>query len=222
MKSAALIALALTVTAAGSAHATDEDFNTWLAQTASIGVGEKGVLWLEAQERFTSDSSRLGQFQLRPMIGYKFTPTTTAYLGYVYTLNAPKGAASTQEHRVFQQLSVRLMGDGKGLTLSSRTRLEQRWVVDRDGVGWRLRQQLRLTAPINDKLTGVVWTEPFVGLNKTSFQQRDVTNWRNFVGVATPLSPTVTLEPGYINQVVVRRGANRVDHILSMTLNTRF
>jgi len=222
MKALAPISLALALTAAGSAHATDEDFNTWLAQTATIGVGQKGVIWLESQERFTSDSSRLGQLLLRPAVGYKLSPTTTAYLGYVYVLNAPKGGASSQEHRVFQQMSYRLMGDGKGLTLSARTRLEQRWVVDRDGTGWRLRQQLRLTAPLNDKLTGVVWTEPFVGLNKTSFQQREVTTWRNFVGVATPLSPTVTLEPGYMNQVVVRRGPNRVDHILSMTLNTRF
>jgi hypothetical protein len=222
MKALAPISLALALTAAGSAHATDEDFNTWFAQTATIGVGQKGVIWLESQERFTSDSSRLGQLLLRPAVGYKLSPTTTAYLGYVYVLNAPKGAASSQEHRAFQQLSFRLLGDGKGLTLSARTRLEERWVVDRDGMGWRLRQQLRLTAPLNDKLTGVVWTEPFVGLNKTSFQQRDVTTWRNFVGVATPLSPTVTLEPGYMNQVVVRRGPNRVDHILSMTLNTRF
>lgn len=222
MRLACLLAFSALSLTAMPAQATEEDFNTWLAQTATIGVGKKGVIWLEAQERFTSDSSRLGQFQLRPAIGYKLSPTTTAYLGYVYTLSAPKGATSTQENRVYQQLSYRLFGDGKGLTLSARTRLEERWVVDRDGMGWRLRQQLRLTAPISNKLTGVVWTEPFVGLNATSFQRRDVTNWRNFVGVATPISPTVTMEPGYMNQVVVRRGPNRVDHILSVTLNSRF
>lgn len=204
------------------ALANEEDFNVWLAQTATIDVGDKGVVWLEAQERFNDNASRFGQLLLRPAVGYKLNKTTTAFLGYVYVRTDPAKGATTDEHRIFQQLSFRLGGDGKGLTVSGRTRLEERWVEGKDGTGWRLRQQIRVTAPLNDKLTGVAWTEPFIGLNKTSFQRDGVTTWRNFVGVSVPVRKGVTLEPGYLNQLVVRNGENRMDHTASFTLNTRF
>lgn len=71
----ALAAIALP----NAAKAAEEDANIWLARTA---LGGDLVLWLEAQERFTNDGSRLGQLLVRPAIGYKLDKTTTAYIGY--------------------------------------------------------------------------------------------------------------------------------------------
>ncbi|PLK27498.1 DUF2490 domain-containing protein [Novosphingobium sp. TH158] len=205
-----------------AAHAAEEDANIWLAQTATVDLGGGGQLWLEAQERFTNDASRLGQFLVRPAIGYKLDKTTTAWIGYAYVMTDPVGPVRTNEHRLFQQLSFRLLGDGKGVTITGRTRLEQRFLEEQPGTAWRLRQQLRLTAPLSGKMRGVVWTEPFIGLNETGFQRDGLGLWRNFAGVSVPLGKAVTLEPGYLNQWVVRNGADRVDHTANLTLSASF
>lgn len=205
-----------------AAQAADEDTNIWLAQTANVDLGKGAVLWLEAQERFTNDASRLGQFLVRPGIGYKLDKTTTVYLGYAYVMTDPVGPAKSHEHRIFQQLSFRLLGDGKGVTVTGRTRLEQRMFENQDGTGWRLRQQLRLTAPLAGKVRAALWTEPFIGLNETTFQRDGLGLWRNFAGVAIPIGKGFTLEPGYLNQYVVRSGPDRIDHTANLTLSANF
>lgn len=205
-----------------AAQAADEDTNIWLAQTANVDLGKGAVLWLEAQERFTNDASRLGQFLVRPGIGYKLDKTTTVYLGYAYVMTDPVGPAKSHEHRIFQQLSFRLLGDGKGVTVTGRTRFEQRMFENQDGTGWRLRQQLRLTAPLAGKVRAALWTEPFFGLNETTFQRDGLGLWRNFAGVAIPIGKGFTLEPGYLNQYVVRSGPDRIDHTANLTLSTNF
>lgn len=211
-------ALAATATAA-PAVAAEDDANIWLAQTATVNLGKDAVLWLEAQERFTNDASRLGQFLLRPAIGYKLDPTTTAYIGYAYVMTDPVGPAKTNEHRIYQQLSFRLAGDGKGVTVTGRTRLEQRWLEEQGGTAWRLRQQVRLTAPLAGKARAVIWTEPFIGFNQTRFQRDGIGLWRNFAGLSAPVGKTLSLEPGYLNQYVVRGGRDRIDHTASVTLS---
>lgn len=205
-----------------AAQAADEDINIWLAQTAQVDLGKGAVLWLEAQERFTNDASRLGQFLVRPAIGYKLDKTTTVYLGYAYVMTDPVGPAKSHEHRIYQQLSFRLLGDGKGVTLTGRTRFEQRFFENQDGTGWRLRQQLRLTAPLSGKVRAVAWTEPFIGFNETTFQRDNLGLWRNFAGAAIPVGKKFTLEPGYLNQYVVRNGPDRIDHTANLTLNANF
>ncbi len=216
---AATIALAVVPSVA---HAAEEDINIWLSQTASINAGDDVVIWLEAQERFTNDASRLGQILLRPAVGYKLDKSTTVFVGYTYVMTDPVGPAKTNEHRAFQQLSFRLLGDGKGVTLTGRTRLEQRFLEEQPGTGWRLRQQFRLTAPVSETVTGVVWTEPFVGLNETGFQRGGVAVWRNFVGISVPVGKSFRLEPGYLNQYVVRDGRDRMDHTASLSLSANF
>ena len=218
-----LLTSALALTALTPARAAEHDLNAWAAVTASIDVGKKGVIWLEAQTRFTDDASRLGQLLLRPAIGYKVDGLTTVFLGYAYVRTDPVGLGLSKEHRAFQQLSFRLAGDENGVTLTGRTRLEQRFREDMDGTGVRLRQQLRLTAPIEGKARAVVWTEPFIGLNRTAWGQEPGVNvWRNFFGVSLPVGAGLSLEPGYLNQYFVRNGRDRVDHIASVTFNTKF
>ena len=207
---------------APTASAAEDDANIWLAQAATINLGGTAVLWLEAQERFTNDASRLGQLLLRPAVGVKLDASTTAFIGYAYVMTDPEGPAITDEHRIFQQLSFRILGDGKGVTLTGRTRLEQRFLEQQPGTAWRLRQQVRLTAPLGGAVTGVVWTEPFIGFNQTGFQRDGLGVWRNFAGVAIPLGKGFVIEPGYLNQYVVREGIDRLDHTASLTVSRTF
>lgn len=219
ISSSALAAMSLF---AAPASANEEDANIWLAQTATVNLGDDMTLSLEAQERFTNDASRVGQLLVRPAIGYRLDSTTTVSLGYAYVHTDPLAGAASDEHRIFQQLSTRLAGDGRGVTVTARTRLEQRFFEGQDGTGWRLRQQLRLTAPLVGKARLAVWTEPFIGLNQTSFQRDGIGLWRNFAGLSVPLDRGLTIEPGYLNQQVRRVGRDRTDHVASLTLSTTF
>ncbi len=207
---------------ASAARAAEEDANIWLVQNATIAAGRNIVIALEAQERFTDDASRLGQLLLRPAVGYKLDASTTLFVGYAYVGTEPKGRSITNEHRVFQQLSFRLLGDGKGVTLTGRTRLEQRFFEEQSGTGLRLRQQLRLTAPVSRTVTAVLWSEPFIGFNQTRLQRGGIGLWRNFVGINVPLGKSFRLEPGYLNQYVVRNGADRIDHIANFAISASF
>lgn len=206
------------------AHA-EEDIQGWAAATATVPVDDKIVIWLEAQGRFSDDITRLGQLLIRPGVGYKVSRATTLFAGYAYVRTSPAGGAVTHEHRIWQQAVWRAVGDGKTVTLSGRSRLEQRFVQGTGDVGVRFRQLLRLTAPIDRQGTQAVgWTEGFFGLNDTQAGQRTgFDRMRNFAGVSLPVNDQMRLEPGYMNEYVRRRGADdRMNHIASVTMNLNF
>jgi len=207
----------------GAALAAEEDTQVWTALNASVNLGKQVVLTLEGQLRITDDANRLGQYLIRPRVGVKLNPNTTASLGYAYVHTDPVGPAVSDEHRLWQQVAFRLAGDGKGLTLVARSRLEQRWVEGTRGMGWRMRQQLRLSAPLRGQVRAVAWSEAFVSLNDTRWGQTSgLDRWRNFIGLALPVNPAITIEPGYLNQWVSRPNLDRVHHIASLGLQARF
>ena len=205
------------------ARAADEDLQSWTAATATIDVNKKVVVWLEGQLRMTDNAARAGQILLRPGIGFKLDKTTTAMLGYAYVRTDPIGPALMNEHRIWQQLAFRIAGDGKGVTLTARSRLEQRFIEGSSDMGLRMRQQIRVTFPLAGSVRGVVWTEPFVTFNTTSWgQRRGLDRWRNSVALAIPISKTVMIEPGYLNQWVFRPGRDGTHHIANLTIAARF
>ncbi len=215
--------VALAVLAGAPLHAAEEDSHLWGAAIISADVSKDVVVTMEGVARLTDDVSRLGQSILRPSIGYRLGKNTVVSLGYAYVATDPTGPVSSDEHRIWQQLAFRVAGEGTGLTVTGRTRIEQRWVEGRGDMGWRLRQQLRATAPLTGKTRAFVWSEAFVSLDDTSWGQRSgLDRWRNSVGLAIPVTKAVTVEPGYINQWVVARGHDRVHHIANVSLTARF
>lgn len=219
----ALFSILLAAATAAPSHAAESDIQAWGAATATIPAGDRLVVWLEAQGRFSDDAGRLGQLLLRPGVGVKLDPTTTAFLGYAYVRTDPIGPARTHEHRIWQQLSFRAVGDGKSLTVTGRTRFEQRFVEGSSDMGLRLRQLLRLTAPLAGPVRAVGWAEGFVALDDTRWGQRGgLDRVRGFTGVAFPVSKTLSLEPGYLGEYVRRPGRDRMNHIASLTLNAMF
>lgn len=218
-----LAVASLGLATAGAAWATETDTQAWSVLQASGALSDKMTLTVDGQARFSDDASRLGQVIIRPSIGWRLDTTTTASAGYAYIRSTPKGRSATHEHRGWQQLSYRLAEDGRGVTLSGRTRLEQRWVEDRDGTGWRIRQQVRITARVKDGVRAVGWTEAFVGLNQTGWGQRDGLHlWRSFAGVSVPISKAITLEPGYLRQRAYRTGPDLVTHAAAVWINLQF
>lgn len=204
-------------------QAADHDAQIWTSANVSVDVSKKIVVTMEAVGRFTDNASRTGQTILRPSIGYKLGKNTTASLGYARVFTDPVGPAETRENRMWQQMAFRIAGDGKGLTVTGRTRLEQRWFEGRNDMGWRLRQQVRATLPVSGNVRGFVWSEAFLSIDDTSWGQRSgLDRWRNAAGLTVPINKAIAVEPGYINQWVSVRGTDRVHHIGNVTLTAKF
>jgi hypothetical protein len=206
-----------------TAMAAHEDEQVWLAQFSTIEVGQKVLLFTDVQLRFTDGADRLGQVLLRPAVGYRITPSDTLFLGYAHVRTEPLNGTPTDEHRMFQQALVRVAGGPGKTTVTSRTRLEQRWLEGRSGMGWRLRQQLRLDTPVAKGLNAIVWAEPFVNFDTTSWGQRaGFDQLRGFAGVGVPIARGIAIEAGYSGQYVNRFNApDRMNHIGSLSLTIR-
>lgn len=202
-------------------HAAEEDSNVWLGQFVTLNAGEKVFVRLEAQERFTNDSERLGQLLLRSLVAYRLSEDASIGAGYAFVLTDPEGPAKLKEHRYYQELAVRLV-DEEGVTLDSRTRLEQRTFEGREGTAWRLRQFVQLRIPISENNKLSFYTEPFFGLDTGPGQRAGLSVWRNFAGVTIPLGKGVELVPGYLNQRVWRDGPDRIDHTANVNLFMTF
>ncbi len=215
---------AILVAFAPAAHADDEDFQTWQQIVASTKLREGVTGAFEVQTRFTDDSSRLGQFLIRPYIGLTLFDQTVLSLGYAYVRTSPENGANTYEHRPWQQLAFPIAAVKDAFTLSNRTRFEQRFRDDGDDVGLRLRQQIRLMVPLGYAgWQAVGWSEVFFNLNTTDWgAQAGLDRWRNFVGVNIPLHQGVVIEPGYLNQYVNQTAGDQIDHVFSATLNVSF
>lgn len=207
----------LLLLAAAPAHADEQ---LWLQGVAQGPINGKLITWLEVQPRFSLDPLRTTQFFLRPAIGVQLNPKTSLLFGYMYAESYPEGRPAVQEHRIWQQALIRLAGTPNKAVLMSRTRLEQRFVVGSDDSAMRLRQFLRGQVWVGDdgwSLIGV--SEAFFGLESTAWGQNiGPEQLRNFVGVGVPLSKRFTLEAGYLNQWIIRPGADSNNNVISVSL----
>lgn len=209
--------------AASPAAATEDDLNVWAGQFVVADVDEDGDWFVrgEAQERFTNDADRLGQLLLRMLVGYRLNKDVSIGGGYAYILTDPVGPVKLNEHRYYQELNVRLF-DRDGITLDSRTRLEQRTFEEGESTSWRFRNFVQLRVPISANNKLVAYSEPFIELNETDFQRGGLSIWRNFAGVSIPLAKGIEVVPGYLNQTVFREGENRMDHVANVNLFMSF
>jgi hypothetical protein len=219
----ALLALA----PAGAAQGLDQDLGIWTAfagQGSLRSGGEKTRWrwWFDAHARFQHQSDGFEQSIVRPGLGYDLSPEATAWLGYAWIVTDPEAGGSFDEHRVWQQLTWGRTIDAGAVF--SRTRLEQRWLETGDDVGWRLRQFLRLARPVSEgsHLAWRFWDEGFFDLNDTDWGAHSgFAQNRLFAGLGWTFEDAehLTLEFGYLNQLIYRRSADdSMNHVLALTL----
>ena len=230
--SAWLIVLCFALTAQAE---TKEDEGLWLmlAGQGSLAPDNEDFhrlrWWLDLQPRFADRADGLDQALIRPGVGVSLSDNTTVWAGYAWIRTKRRGQGHSEEHRIWQQLtwSPRI---GR-LKLSSRTRLEQRFLDTGDDIGWRFRQFVKGTFPIavDGRLFLSAYDEIFFDLNGTDWGQRSgVSQNRMFAGLgwkfgSRPSSGPLTVEVGYLNQFVRKRSADdELNHILSINLFVNF
>lgn len=218
----ALPALLATALLASPAQAQD-DAQGWAMLLVQGPIKGDLVFWAEAQARAT-DSGNGSQIVIRPAIGLRLARDTTAHIGYAYVRNDPVAGATTNEHRLWQQLIFPVLRNEHGLYVWGRSRIEQRMVEGRRDTGWRLRQFVRAQMPLRrgGKVSGVVFAEAFYAANSTDWGARaGIDQLRSFAGVSVPIGKHINVEPGYLNQTIFRRGPDRTNHIASLNLFVR-
>jgi hypothetical protein len=207
---------------------TNEDFGIWGGATVTGPLPRplndsagRWRLWTDVQLRFGDNASRFSQGVVRPGIGYTLGSGWTVWLGYAYIRTEPPYATSTTtEQRIWEQAS---WGGAVGTTrLSSRTRLEQRFVSTGSQTGWRLRELVKVSQPLGAKSiwSAVVYDEFFLNLNSTNFgATQGPDRNRFFVGPGVSLSRAVVVEVGYLNQYTYRNnGPDKNDNVLAVNL----
>jgi len=166
------------------------------------------------------DMSRLERTVLRPSLGYQVNGWLRARFGYdAHFIESP---ADRIEHRIWQQLSTKWTLNA--LSLTTRTRVEERLIENTDEAAVRLRLKAGVSHPIADgSWYATASNEYFVGLNdvdggpRSGFDQN-----RLYFGVGHNVSDNVTAEVGYQLQYIDRASAENISvHQLMLTLKLR-
>lgn len=207
---------------AGPAQAR-EDSQIWSTNTLNVKLSDKWRLQQEFTFRFSDNRNGLYEIESVTLLGYRIAKDVTIAAGYVHNPQYADGDFTVMEHRAREQVSfdnVAKIGAGK---LSARMRTEQRWRDHVDGTGWRMRPYVKFSLPLGQgsKTSLVLASETFVNLNTTPFQKQDgLDRMRNFIGINTPITKSVSAEFGYLNQHgFVRGGEDTSDHVASVSLS---
>ena len=204
---------------------TIEDGRYWFVLTTQGKLPAQNWGWLfDVHQRFRDEGAHADNFIIRAGISYQINPKTSATLGFDHVVNHPAGKEASDENRLWQQIAYKF-DPILGVNLSSRTRLEQRWREGGDDTGYRFRQMIKATIPldINPKLAIVASEELFINLNKTDWGlNRGNDQNRVFLGINWAFTPSTSIETGYLNQYVNTRNIDRVNHVLATTLRLNF
>ena len=230
-----LSGLILSGPAAAQQFANDlTDFQVWGNVTATGNWGfvnpdnptlKKWKWWAEGQGRFGDNASHFSQALVRPGLGYQVNNTTSIWAGYAWApTTSPFTKIPVDEQRVWQQV---LWRDKFSFgTVQARSRLEERMIPQLgQDVGLRYRQLLKLSVPLSfaPGFSYIIQDEVFVALNTNDWvPRRGLDNNRFFTGIGYAITKEITGEIGYMNHYIVRRGANLMDHILSINLLANF
>src|SRR5262245_52028261 len=223
---ACLLAL---LTLVGRVHAQEsQDFGVWIGGFANGKLpsslnNDQGSwrLWTDVQVRFGDEASRFSQGVLRPGVGYALGRRWTVWAGYAYIrTDPPYSTSTTTEQRIWEQATW--SGTIRATTLSSRTRMEQRFVSTGSDTGWRLRQFVKVLRPLSARRiwSAAVSDEYFLNLNSTNYGAAAGSDRnRLFIGPSVALRQAVSLEIGYLNQYTFRaNGPDKNDHLVATNL----
>ncbi len=221
----AFLILATLISCKNAIAETIEDGRYWFSLYTQGPLPKENFYWsLDIHPRWREEGRHFDTLILRPSLFYKISPKTLVWLGYDTIKNHPQSQASFQENRLWEQV-MHQFEPFSGLTLTVRTRFEQRDREDYSDIAHRLRHMVRATTPssLHQQLSWVVWNELFINLNQTDWGvMRGTDQNRLFLGANWKFDDLSNLEVGYINQYVNGKTIDRENHILSSTIRFNF
>ena len=216
-----MLILAVACTPAAAWAKSDEQL--WTTANATVKLADDWRLQQELTARFSDNRKGLYEIESVTVIGYRLAKDVTFAAGYVHNPQYSDGDFKVMEHRAREQVTfdnVAKLGTAK---IGARIRVEQRWREHIDGTAWRARPYIKLSLPLakGSKTSLTLSNETFINLNSTAFQAQDgLDRMRNLIAINTPLTKSLTLEAGYLNQHgFVRGGEDSSDHVASFSVS---
>jgi len=208
------------------AHADDtveDDLQNWNVVTlqGTLGANKKVLGYFEVQPRIggLTDDPKVTTLIIRPALGYQVSKHVSLWQGYGWTPSYQPSYRN--EHRMFQQ--VLMKHQVKNISLTNRTRLEERFIQDAGGTAVRARHQLRLGYPVgkSKRWSLIAYNETFINLNSTDHGPKaGFDQIRFFGGVNRKLNRHMDAEAGYLTNYVNRRNSpDRLNHVILFSLN---
>lgn len=218
-----IAAIALAALSASTAASAKPDQQLWTTASANVKLSDSWRLQQELTARFSDNRSGLYEIESVTLLGFRPAKDVTLAAGYVHNPQYSGGDFTVMEHRAREQVTLdNLVAIGRG-RLSARLRMEQRWREHADGTGWRMRPYVKFSLPLGkgSKTSLTLSNETFINLNSTAFQRQDgLDRIRSLIAINTPLTRSVSLEVGYLNQHgFVRGGEDTDDHVASFSLS---
>lgn len=205
---------------------TESESNVWFMSLSRFRFDKRIQGFLDIQPRTAIDSETEGadgevrQLLTRGAIGYDLTDKITLFQGYALIANYEP---TRIEHRSFQELLIRNKFSESSLT--HRIRFEQRFLENISGVSLRGRYFLRFMKPITEKFSFVSNEEAFFHLNdRSGGPQAGFDQNRFFLGLNHKIGDQVSVDFGYQNQYIERRGSSTdsLNHIIFFGLLSSF
>lgn len=203
-----------------------DDFQQWTSLSGKVAVSDDVTIQNELLARFSDDRGGLYEVENSLLLGYQVTDAVAVWAGYVHNPNYSAGDFTVMEHRAREQVTIDNFAEVGRVSLSARMRLEQRWRDAIPGTGWRARSYVKLAIPLGGKTSPSLGltAESFFNLNTTAFQaQEGLDRLRSAASLSFPVSKTVKIDAGYLNQHrFVRGGSDTDDHVLTIALGLSF
>lgn len=217
-----------TAIAAQSAWETVQQPATWVNAFVDHDLTDRAALWFDGHWRRMDLGAPPQQLLLRPGVQVTLRPGLRVGGGYAYIATAPYGESPNprplREHRIWQQLAV--SHALRGLSLSHRLRVEQRWsapvLADGDLAPLRYQQRLRYFVraqrPVGVRTYGFAANEFFFPVGHSEGAQRRLQN-RAQLGVGIPLDARQRIELGYLHQWnrITPRETHEINHTLVLS-----
>lgn len=193
---------------------------TDLTLTGKLIPSSHWLYWFEVQNRYHMTAGKTQITLLRSALGVAYSDSLSLWCGYQW--NSINGLTEGKQQEIFWQQAIWRALNRPHLSLTLRSRFEFRHPVDRHDWAYRLREQLTLKLP-NDRcpfITPVIYDEIFFNLNHPIWVNQGLLSQnRLFMGIDIPLSKSVTLETGYMQQYQASRHDKFLNHVLMTTLN---
>lgn len=158
--------------------------------------------YLDSRLRLIDDTYILDQDRVYAGLGYEVTPNFTPFICGAYIINESTSGVITHEYRIFEQFIWNMIHNSS-LSLSNRTRLEERRDTNQSQWAYRLREQFTLKIPFKrwKKYSFLTFDEVFLNLNYPQWvDHRFFAENRAFVGIERTISKAWSFDVGYINQ----------------------
>lgn len=190
-----LMLLPLLVASPAWAQQTDEQ--AWFQANGTTKIDDKTTVTIETIARFSDKAGGFAHDEFGGMISRKVSKNVEIAIGYRHVDDYDHGVQKPNEERLRQVITINLGGGFAG-----RLRFEQRFHSAGNGVGVRVRPQIRFTRPLGNKGVSFFYAhEDFLNFNDTGWGQRSgLERMRNTVGLTLPLAKRLKSDISYLNQ----------------------